>query len=493
MAAAKGHKNVVELLIAFKADVNTKDDGGRTPAHWAARYGHDDVANLLCEQEAKHFAETDPSQTPPPPCQANTHPAATEIRPLPLSPPPLLAKATVSTTLTPQTIEQSQTTDTEIKDPIFLAMWSAIETKDTSTVETSLKSGANPNARELAGSSKGLSPLHCLAYVMGPEDDPGIVLRDQLAELLILNGADVNLRALTNTESSAGFTALHIAANRGRVRFTEILLTAGADRSLRSLDSGESALDLALQSWNSFLNTHVSNNRKLISKLLRDENTEGASVKSPNSCSTLRVAKTGDQYVDSCFDFTFARESDARNWKEMSGLANVPRLVTDGEYGKAEQAITVALAAFPDFYFPHYWKGVALKRQGRIEDARAAYLAGIQASMDKLDLCVNLAYLELEHGNLRDAVCHWVRAALLQFLRDEISDPNVFLFLMYTAITCGEHDTAQHLHPFCKMHGSSVDLGNSTKAILQSKLSSLRDPSIAKAIVYLNRFLERSA
>ncbi|MGA9058282.1 MAG: hypothetical protein WB763_17425 [Terriglobia bacterium] len=204
--------------------------------------------------------------------------------------------------------------------------------------------------------------------------------------------------------------------------------------------------------------------------------------KSTSSASALRIAKTGDPYVDSCFDFTFARDSDPRKLEEMSEMANLPGLVDGGEYAKAEQAIMVALAQFPDFYFPHIWKGIALKRQGRFADAKAAYLAGTRASTRKRDLCANLGYLELEHGTLRDAVCYWVRSALLQFASDEISDPVAFLYLMYIAILCGEHDAAEELRRF----GSSLDLGQNTKAILGSKLAREgNDPSIARAVVHL--------
>ena len=33
MAAGRGHKDVVELLLANKAEVNAKDNDGETPLH----------------------------------------------------------------------------------------------------------------------------------------------------------------------------------------------------------------------------------------------------------------------------------------------------------------------------------------------------------------------------------------------------------------------------------------------------------------------------
>ena len=47
VAAFVGAKDVVELLLASKADVNAKDNKGHTPLNWASAKGHKDVADLL--------------------------------------------------------------------------------------------------------------------------------------------------------------------------------------------------------------------------------------------------------------------------------------------------------------------------------------------------------------------------------------------------------------------------------------------------------------
>jgi ankyrin repeat protein len=41
------HKDVVELLLAKGADVNSKDNNGNRPLHWAAEMGCEDVVKLL--------------------------------------------------------------------------------------------------------------------------------------------------------------------------------------------------------------------------------------------------------------------------------------------------------------------------------------------------------------------------------------------------------------------------------------------------------------
>ena len=47
LAALRGHKDVAELLLANKAEVNAKDNNGETPLHEAVDKGHKDVAGLL--------------------------------------------------------------------------------------------------------------------------------------------------------------------------------------------------------------------------------------------------------------------------------------------------------------------------------------------------------------------------------------------------------------------------------------------------------------
>jgi ankyrin repeat protein len=46
-AAAKGHKDVAELLVANKAEVDAKNVYGQTPVDLAAMNGYQDVAELL--------------------------------------------------------------------------------------------------------------------------------------------------------------------------------------------------------------------------------------------------------------------------------------------------------------------------------------------------------------------------------------------------------------------------------------------------------------
>jgi ankyrin repeat protein len=52
-AAAKGHKDLVELLLASNASIDVKDHRGVTPAGYAQSEGHQALAELLRARMSK--------------------------------------------------------------------------------------------------------------------------------------------------------------------------------------------------------------------------------------------------------------------------------------------------------------------------------------------------------------------------------------------------------------------------------------------------------
>jgi TonB family protein len=64
LAAQNGNKDVAELLLAKKAEINVKAYDGWTPLHLAARYGHKDVIELLLAKGAEVEAKDDRGKTP---------------------------------------------------------------------------------------------------------------------------------------------------------------------------------------------------------------------------------------------------------------------------------------------------------------------------------------------------------------------------------------------------------------------------------------------
>jgi ankyrin repeat domain-containing protein 50 len=63
-AAEGGHEAVVKLLLASKAEVDSKDSVGQTPLSWAAERGHEAVVKLLLVSKAEVDLKDYSSQTP---------------------------------------------------------------------------------------------------------------------------------------------------------------------------------------------------------------------------------------------------------------------------------------------------------------------------------------------------------------------------------------------------------------------------------------------
>ncbi|KAL0262557.1 hypothetical protein SLS55_001525 [Diplodia seriata] len=64
IAASKGHRELMQILIDHQADVNQKDPRNRTPLHTAARHGHLTAVALLLDNEAEIEVTGDDGETP---------------------------------------------------------------------------------------------------------------------------------------------------------------------------------------------------------------------------------------------------------------------------------------------------------------------------------------------------------------------------------------------------------------------------------------------
>ena len=64
VAAAEGYKDMAELLLANKAEVNAKTGFGNTPLHFAAERGYNDVVELLLSNKAEVDAKDGIEWTP---------------------------------------------------------------------------------------------------------------------------------------------------------------------------------------------------------------------------------------------------------------------------------------------------------------------------------------------------------------------------------------------------------------------------------------------
>ena len=62
-AVYKGNKEIVELLLQYKAKVNTPDNNGSTPLIYATLFKHVEIAKLLFKKGADHLAKDSTGQS----------------------------------------------------------------------------------------------------------------------------------------------------------------------------------------------------------------------------------------------------------------------------------------------------------------------------------------------------------------------------------------------------------------------------------------------
>ncbi|GAI46299.1 unnamed protein product, partial [marine sediment metagenome] len=188
-AAWRGNKDVVELLIAKGADVNTKGSAGYTSLLYAAQSGHSEIAKLLIAKGADIEAKADMGVAPLMVAVLYNHNDIAEM---------LIAKGAEKT--------------------IYVASAQG----DAESVKAFLKK--DPNLISALAANTGLSALHWAAY-QGHLD---------VIKLLIENGADVNVRCTNEDKTINGITPLFWAISRGHENAAELLINKGADVNARN-------------------------------------------------------------------------------------------------------------------------------------------------------------------------------------------------------------------------------------------------------------------
>jgi ankyrin repeat protein len=181
-ASGNGHRELVELLIANGADVNTRYWNG-TPLLAAAAAGHTDVVKLLIAKGADVNASDNRGRTPLSLAKHGKH-------------------AEVINILRQHGAKES--------------LHNVMAAGDIDQVKRLISEGADVDAKD----GKGQTPLH-LAVLAGRKD---------IVELLIANGADINVKS--NTWDT---TPLIAALRSGHEDIAKMLIAKGADVNARAL------------------------------------------------------------------------------------------------------------------------------------------------------------------------------------------------------------------------------------------------------------------
>jgi len=260
MAAGAGRKDLVELLLANKAEVNSKAIDGEMPLHAAAAEGYKDVVELLLANKADANAKDNAGHTPLDWAAHKGHGDVVELlRQHGSLDPNVIRDSTLNGDLKKVKVIIKENPDLVFRQddngdtPLI---WAALrDHKDVA--EFLLASSAKVNATNNAGET----PLH-LAAGKGYKDVVELLLahraevnfRDShghtplelaaadgykdVVELLLANKADVNAK------NNAGATPLHFAVKNGQKDVVGLLLASGADINVRD-NYGQTPLHIA--------------------------------------------------------------------------------------------------------------------------------------------------------------------------------------------------------------------------------------------------------
>ena len=211
-AASKGHKAVVEALLAGGADVHAGDSENRTALMMAAANGHPDIAALLIAGGADIHAKSLRNDTA------------------------LMAAAAGGRPEIVQRLLDMGAAADWANDIGETALMAAALRGHAGTVEVLLTGGARVDAIDEMGNTALILASTGVLYEGGGSAET--------VKLLLADGAEVN------GANDSGITALMGAATRGNSEVVRVLLAAGADRKARVFsghDRGETALSLALR------------------------------------------------------------------------------------------------------------------------------------------------------------------------------------------------------------------------------------------------------
>jgi ankyrin repeat protein/beta-lactamase regulating signal transducer with metallopeptidase domain len=199
-AVKAGDIEQVRSLLSRGADANARDEEGRTPLHWAARYGRREVAQVLIAGGA-NVDETDAARQTPLHLAGNF---GTKF-----VPELLLAKGA-----------DINARDIAGNTPLHIVTGCADVSPDL--LELLIAKGADVKARNAAGQT----PLHRVAMIRRQNN----YRLELTAEVLLAHGAEIDAR------DKSGNTPLHFAVENGYRRLIDLLLAKGADVKARAAD-----------------------------------------------------------------------------------------------------------------------------------------------------------------------------------------------------------------------------------------------------------------
>jgi HEAT repeat protein len=162
-----------------------------------------------------------------------------------------------------------------------------------------------------------------------------------------------------------------------------------------------------------------------------------AEISIPKTLPMKKIVKTGDAYIDDCFNIDFEEMVEERDWFKIAEAKAIPDTANAGLINEALPLAEELRRKYPDFYFGYYWLAVLYRKQKRYDEARNVLLDGLKSARSKQNLCTALGDMEWEKQNLSEAVKWWIKSITVQLGSQYVTDYVAFLKLSYVAESFG--------------------------------------------------------
>ncbi len=237
-AVENGRNEIVELLAGAGADVNTRKrrPAGDAPLHSAIRRGHSDIVGILASHGADLNVKDNSGQIPLDIAISQSRKDIVEL---------LLAKgvdvpsihtaARMGSVRSVKAFLEKGININEKDSSGLSALHIAVSGSSTEVVAFLLAEGADVNARD----NGGYTPLSFAIWNRN-RDMPRLPV--DMAKLLLEKGADTNVK-----DAPSGYSPLHWAVIMWSNEVAELIVAAGADVNARS-NTGETPLDIVATS-----------------------------------------------------------------------------------------------------------------------------------------------------------------------------------------------------------------------------------------------------
>jgi len=221
---------------------------------------------------------------------------------------------------------------------------------------------------------------------------------------------------------------------------------------------------------------------------LRCKDVKIPDVVAPKPKPIKSVAKSGDAYVDTCFQIEFQEFDDGRDWFQIPEAKAMTQAGNAGRIEEALQHAEVLREKYPDFYFSYYWFAVLYNMQARNVEAINALNDGLRLSKSKYELCEKYGNIELDMNHLPEAVKWWIKSIVVQVSTQSLGNFVAFLHLSYVAEQLGLDSACSHLRQLVdRMRIGGIRLNAEPANKLYSTTRSQGTGSMKRAIEILDQ------